>query len=640
MCDHDDAPASQATVAANRAFLEASPMDWASETDRDFAIRGLIAKAPNLVIRDSADRIVWDGAAYDRFLHGDAPDTVNPSLWRHAVLNNIRGLFKVTDGIYQVRGHSLANITFIEAETGLIVIDPNNTVEVARFALDLYSEHIGERPVIAVIYSHSHSDHWGGVKGVTSADDVAAGRCRVIASQDFVAFTTRESLTTGEGTNSRNAYMYGEVLPVHARGQVDTGLGKAAERGSITYIAPTDIVSDPGATMTIDGVELVFQYAPGEAPTGLHVYSPRHKVLHVADNCYACLHNVYTIRGALPRHAMQWRDSVHRALAFDETEILVGGHNWPRFGRGVVRDYLGKQRDALKYMHDQTIRLIHHGCTPGEIADRVTLPPALAREWYLRGYYGAVKHNVRGIYAYYLGWYDGNPANLDPLPPRETARRMIAYMGGVAAVLERASRDLADGDYRWVAQVLDQVMWLEPDNQEARALAAEAHRQMGYQAENATWRNAYLTASQELTNGLPQGIDGARAYDDFIANIATASLFDFLALRLNGPACGETRITANWHITDTNERFLMVIDNAVLNAFAGEACDAADFSVALDRAACMRLTLEAMEPDEALRLVQLTPAKETAAFTRMLTLFDRFPSWFPIASHDRKPLET
>ena len=381
-------------------------------------------------------------------------------------------------------------------------------METAAYALNLLHEHVGKRPIVAVVYSHTHSDHFGGVKGVISEEEASSGRVKVIAPAGFTEWVLKEQGLAAEGMASRNGYMYGENLAPGPTGIVDTGLGQAIEGGEVTFIEPTDIIGPQGGCLTIDGIDLEFMFAPGEAPTGMHCYIPKHRTLHVADNCYMCLHNVYAIRGAFPRDAMQWADSVARSLQYEETEILVSGHNWPVFGRSEVRTFLAQQRDGIRYMHDQTLRLMSHGYVPSEIADVIEFPPSLARLWHLRGYYGTLKHNVRGIYAYYLGWYDGNPATLDPLPPRDMARKTLEYMGGVDAVLERAGADLEAGNYRWVVHVLDQVRWALPEHREARELAAAAHTQLGYGAENATWRNAYLSAARELPQR-PAGDDEA-----------------------------------------------------------------------------------------------------------------------------------
>lgn len=622
------------TRQAHLAACRDPTFDWENRQDFDFASRGLIHRPDDPAITDSDGVVIWHHEAFEDFLHGDAPETVHPSLWRHALLDNFRGLFKVTDGVYQVRGESLANVTFVETDGGYVVIDPLTTVETAAYAMNLVYEHIGRRPVVAVVYSHSHSDHFGGVKGVISEEDASSGRVRVIAPEGFTEWVLKEQGLAAEGMASRNSYMYGETLAPGPAGTVDTGLGQAIEGGEVTYIEPTDIIGPQGGSMTIDGLDLEFMFAPGEAPTGMHCYLPKHRTLHVADNCYMCLHNVYTIRGAFPRDAMQWADSVARSLQYEETEILVSGHNWPVFGRSQVRIFLAQQRDGIRYMHDQTLRLMSHGYVPSEIADAIEFPPALARLWHLRGYYGALKHNVRGIYDYYLGWYDGNPATLDPLPPRDLARKTLEYMGGADTVIARAREDFEAGSYRWVVHVLDQVIWAFPDNVAARELAAAAHTQLGYGAENATWRNAYLSAAQELREGLPATTNPPRNLRDVTRGMGVLMALNALSVRLNGSKAVGARFVINWRVSDSEEACHSELTNAVLINRDGTAPDA-DTTIELSRSALGsfvlgEVDLADLERDGA-RI--LGDARRMADLVAML---DHFPAWFPVATHDWK----
>jgi alkyl sulfatase BDS1-like metallo-beta-lactamase superfamily hydrolase len=552
------------TLRAHDAASRHPQFNWEDRQDFDFATRGLIHRPATPDIRDKDGHIAWHHEQFEAFLNGEPPKTVHPSLWRHALLNNNRGLFKVRDGVWQVRGESLANVTFVESETGYICIDPLNTVETATFALNLFYAHVAKRPIVGMIYSHSHSDHFGGVRGMISEEDVKAGKVRVVASEGFSEWVLKEQGLVAEGMPSRNDYMYGENLDVCATGLVDTGLGQMVEGGEVTFIEPTDIIGKDGGSMIIDGVEIQFLFAPGEAPTGMHCYFPKYKLLHCADNCYMCLHSVYTIRGAFPRDAMRWSDSVARSLQFEGTEYLVSGHNWPVFGKDTVCKFLGEQRDGIRFMHDQTLRLMSHGYVPSEIANLIEFPPSLARLWHLRGYYGSLKHNVRGIYAYYLGWYDGNPATLDSLPPREMARRTIEYMGGSRTILDRARQDFEAGQYRWVVHILDQVIWAEPDNVEARELAAAAHTQLGYGQENPTWRNAYLSAAQELRFGLPSQSKNHRVLRDVLKGMSPLSLLNSLSIRLNGPKAFDRSFSINWCVAEMQDVCHSELSNAVL----------------------------------------------------------------------------
>lgn len=608
--------------------------DWENRQDFEFASRGLVHRPDDPAITDADGVVVWHHEAFEDFLHGEAPETVHPSLWRHALLDNYRGLFRVTDGVYQVRGESLANVTFVETDTGYVVIDPLTTVETAAYALNLLYEHVGRRPIVGVVYSHTHSDHFGGVKGVISEEDASSGRVKVIAPEGFTEWVLKEQGLAAEGMASRNSYMYGENLAPGPTGIIDTGLGQAIEGGEVTFIEPTDIIGPQGGSMTIDGVDLEFMFAPGEAPTGMHCYLPKHRTLHVADNCYMCLHNIYTIRGAFPRDAMQWADSVARSLQYEDAEILVSGHNWPVFGRSEVRTFLEQQRDGIRYMHDQTLRLMSHGYVPSEIADAIEFPPSLARLWHLRGYYGTLKHNVRGIYAYYLGWYDGNPATLDPLPPRAMARKTLAYMGGVDAVLARARTDFEAGNYRWVVHILDQVIWAEPDHRAARELAAAAHTQLGYGAENATWRNAYLSAAQELREGVPSGAKNPRSLRDVTKGMSVLLALNALSVRLNGAKAVGSRFAINWKVNDTGEACHSELTNAVLINRDG-ADPNPDATVELSRSALGRFVLG----EAGLAELERDGARilgDTGRVSDLVAMLDLFPAWFPVATHEMK----
>ncbi|PZV34915.1 hypothetical protein B5V02_27815 [Mesorhizobium kowhaii] len=611
--------AAKARVAEmNVAAAASNEFDWADLRDFEDARRGLLRDLPDLVIKDEAGRIVWDSRPHDLMLAKERPDTVHPSLWRLAQLNNIRGLFEVADGVWQTRGHSLANMTFVAGETGWIVIDPANTVETARVGLELANMVLGRRPVVGVVYSHTHSDHWGGAKGVDPEPNA-----RVVAPAGFEAFVLAESLVASEGLAPRNNYMYGEHLGVGPYGHVDCGLGKATEGGKVSYLPPTDHIGREGGRLTIDGVDFLFQHAPGEAPAGMHVYLPASCVLHVADNCYASLHNVYTIRGSLSRDASLWSDSVDRALQFVNAEVVIGGHHWPRWGQKNVRSFIAQQRDALKFMHDQAARMMKLGYSAHEIASMVELPPSLARQWHLRGYYGTVSQNVRAIVQHYLGWYDGSPATLNSLPPREAAAKMIDYMGGIPNVLKRARDDLNAGNFRWVVQILDHVLWLDPHCAEARSLAAVAHRTLGYTCENATWRNAHLSAAKELAGDVQQA-GAIRDSADLSTRIPLRALFDYLAIRVIGAKAATMDILLSWQVTDTEEEFTTHLNNGVLNLVNGVT---AEVKVALTRDTLTKLIYEQVHPTK----LPMAITGDRATFDAMWSVMETFPDNFSIA---------
>ncbi|MEW6532572.1 MAG: alkyl sulfatase dimerization domain-containing protein [Thermodesulfobacteriota bacterium] len=619
---------------ANVAVRKNPVLKWEDKQDEEFARRGFIATDQDLVLKDARGNVIWNNKEYDAFLKGEAPLTVNPSLWRHAVVNSIHGLFKVTDGVYQVRGQSISNMTIIEGKTGYIVFDPHISVENAKNNLALVFRHVGQKPVVAVAYSHSHIDHFGGVKGVTSEEDVKNGKTRIIAPTGFMKAAMSENVLAGNVMSRRSMYMYGNLLERGPKGQIDAGAGKTAEGGTPGLIPPTHLIDEQGARMEIDGVELVFQLAPGEAPANMHVYLPQKKTLYIADNCFHSLHNLYTIRGAQTRDARLWADSIEKGLQFEDAETLIAGHNWPCFGKDNVHEYLNNQVDMLRYVHDQTLRLMNKGYKPSEIAELIELPPNLADKWYARNYYGHVKHDVQGIYSLYLGWYDGNPAHLDPLPPRETGKRMVEYMGGADAVISKAQKAFDQGQYRWVAQVLDYVVWAEPANKKARELAAAALTQLGYQTENATWRNAYLTAAFELREGVQAekgaGVEGRRA---LIMVIPYTDLFDALSVRLNGPKAFGKQSTINWEFTDSGEKYVMTLRNAVLSYKKGSS-PKADLTLTLARLGLLKL-LSGMVPLELLETtgeVKGTGDKEKVK--ELLGLFDQLSPTFPIVTHE------
>jgi alkyl sulfatase BDS1-like metallo-beta-lactamase superfamily hydrolase len=580
--------ASGHTKKTNAAVLQ--QLNFADQQDFADARRGFIAPLPdNGVIRDKEGRVVWDLSGFS-FIKPEAaaPDTVNPSLWRQSQLLMFAGLFQVTDRIYQVRSADASNITFIEGDTGIIVVDPLISAETARAAMDLYYQHRPRKPVVAVIYTHSHVDHYGGVKGVISEAEVTASKVRILAPEGFLKAALDENVMAGTAMSRRASYMYGIILPPGPQGKVSMGLGVTVSTGSITLIRPTDLITKTGQEMTIDGLRFVFQMAPdSEAPAEMHFYLPQLKVLCPAENCCHNLHNLYTLRGAKTRDALAWCKYLNEALERwgEVSEVLLSIHHWPVWGRERLMDRLKKQRDMYRYLHDQTLRLANQGYTMNEIGEMIQLPESLAREWYARGYYGTVNHNVKGVYVKYLGWFDGNPANLHPLPPVEASKRYVEFMGGAATVLTKARKYYDKGEYRWVAQVMNHVVFADPDNAAARDLQAKALEQLGFQAESGPWRNFYLTGAQELRRGVPKGEAGSTASPDSIRAMPLELFFDYLGVRLNGPKAAGQTMTINWNFTDTGERYALVLENAALNHTANKQVQDADATVTLTRAA-------------------------------------------------------
>jgi alkyl sulfatase BDS1-like metallo-beta-lactamase superfamily hydrolase len=538
--------------------------------DEDFASRGLIAAPDAPQIRAADGRVIWDFAAYD-FLQAEAPETVNPSLWRHARLITRAGLFQVSERVYQVRGFDLANMTIIVGDSGLVLIDPLTSSETAAAALALARRTLGDLPVRAVIYTHSHVDHFGGVRGVVSAEDLAAGRVEIIAPDGFMEHAVSENVIAGNAMGRRAQYQFGFGIAPGAEGQMTSGIGSAVSAGTFTLIAPTRTIERTGETLTIDGVRIEFQVTPGsEAPADMNFFFPDLGVLCLSENANATMHNILTPRGALVRDAKAWADYLTESLRLygNRTEIMVTSHAWPRFGGDRVRDFIASHRDAYKYLHDQTVRLMNAGYTDREIAEQVRLPPSLAARWFNHGYYGTMMHNSRAVYQRYMGWYDGNPANLDPLPPEEEAVRFVRAMGGEASVLAEGQRAFDEGDCRWAARVLNHLVFAQPDNMQARALLARTHRQMAYQAESAIWRNMYLVAARELESGVTVRTADVQSAD-LVAATPTSYILDLLAVRLNPERLGERRYVFNLVFPERDERFAVTIANGVLVHEAG-----------------------------------------------------------------------
>ncbi|GHD28913.1 alkyl/aryl-sulfatase [Halioglobus pacificus] len=571
-----------ATLAANKAVAERIAA-YPSE-DFEQARRGLIASADSLVIRDPDGKEVWNQDAY-RFIEGDAPGTVNPSLWRQEQLNNIHGLFEVVPGIYQLRGYDLANMTLIEGESGWIVVDPLTTEPTARAGMAFVREHLDDRPVRAIIFTHSHIDHFGGVAGALRESDYEG--LRVIAPVGFLEEAVSENLLAGPAMQRRATFMYGRNLPVTPRGHVGTGLGKEpAKGGLIDILEPTDIIEATGQRLTIDGVEMVFQNVGGsEAPAELTFYMPQHKAFCGAEMVSRNMHNLYTLRGAKVRDALLWSGFIDEALTLfgSDAEVYFGSHHWPIWGQSAIQNFLAGQRDTYKYLHDQTLRMANNGATPREISEAMTLPEGLASNFANRGYYGTPKHNSKAVYQFYFGWYDGNPANLDPHPPEAAATRYVDYMGGAESVLEKAQASFDEGDYRWVAEVLNHLVFAEPGNQRAIALLAAAYDQLAYQAESGPWRDVYLTASWELRRGKPDTGTSLSDAAGLIKRVPTPLFFQTMAASIDGERAADASYVINMTFTDTGEVIVLTLSNGVLRYREGEKALDANAGITLTR---------------------------------------------------------
>ena len=532
----------------------------------DFAAteRGLI-DAGDPVIRNDKGEVVWDNGSYS-FLTGEAPDTVHPSLWRQSTLVARQGLFEVTGGIYQVRGYDLSNMSVIEGDTGIIVIDPLISAETAAAALALYRKHRGDRPVVAVIHTHSHVDHFGGVKGVVSQDDVDAGRVQIIAPEGFVEHAISENVYAGTAMGRRAGYMYGAALSRGPKGGVGAGLGQTTSSGTITLIDPTVTITATGQELTVDGVRMVFQMAPGtEAPAEMHFYFPDHRALCMAENATHNLHNLLTLRGALVRDPHIWAYYLTEAIELfaSESDVVFASHHWPTWGTANIIEFLTTQRDLYAYLHDQTLRLLNQGYTGPEIAEMIELPPALEQAWHTHGYYGSVSHNVKAIYQRYLGWYDGNPARLWQHPPQEKARRYVEFMGGADEVVAKARRSFGEGDLRWAAEVLDHVVFADPGHAAAKSLLADVFEQLGYGSENGTWRCEFLSAAMELRTG-NFGTPTAAASADIVSHLSPDMLFGALAVQVDGPKAWNLDLAIRWDLPDHGASYRTTLHNGVL----------------------------------------------------------------------------
>ena len=630
-----DAPApndaTAATRAANRAVLAALPFD--DTADFDDARRGFLGSLPEVEIRNAQGRVVWSLRDYAFLADAEAPLTVNPSLWRQARLNMTHGLFRVTEGIYQVRGFDISNMTVIEGERGIIVIDPLISTEVARAGLELYERHRGRRPVTAVIYTHSHVDHYGGVRGVVDEAEVRAGRVPVWAPARFMQEIVSENVIAGTAMLRRAQFQFGPTLPRGPRGQVDAGLGKTTSRGTVTLIPPTRAIVERLETHRIDGVEVVFQLTPEtEAPAEMHMYYPAHRALNLAENATHNLHNTLPLRGAQARDANAWAKYLNEALdRFGrDADVAFAQHHWPVWGNARVRDFLGKQRDLYKYLHDQTVRLMNLGHKPAEIAERLTLPRSLEGTWHVRGYYGTLSHNAKAIYQRYIGWYDGNPANLNPLPPVERGRKYVEYMGGAEAAIARARADFAQGEYRFVAEAMSHVVFADPANVEARRLGADALEQLGYVAESATWRNAYLLGALELRQGPPHAASRAPVGPDVVRAMDLDLFFDYLAVRLNGERAEGLRLTVDWIFPDLGRTYVLALENSALTYLPDRRGDRPDATVTLARPVLDQLVLRETTFPDALAAGHVHIEGDTPKLIHLFTLFEDFPLMFNV----------
>ncbi|MFE4951985.1 alkyl/aryl-sulfatase [Leifsonia sp. NPDC056665] len=573
---------------ANRALLDALP--FADTDDFADADRGYLGTLDDPVIRDADGNAVWDAAAYD-FVDGDAPATVNPSLWRQSKLVAKHGLYEVVEGLYQARGLDLSVMSFIESENGVIVVDPLISKETAAAALGLYRAHRGDRPVVAVIFTHSHIDHFGGVLGVVEAADLEHRTVQIVAPEGFLGHAIAENVYAGTAMGRRAGYMYGAALAKGPSGQVGAGLGQTTSTGEAGILVPTVDVRETGETHTIDGVEFEFQLAPGtEAPAEMHFYLPRYRALCMAENATHNLHNLLTLRGALVRDPHIWSAYLTEAIErfADRSDVLFASHHWPTWGGDRIRHFLGVQRDLYGYLHDQTLRGINRGFTGAEIAEDFELPPALVAEWSTHGYYGSVSHNVKAVYQRYMGWFDGNPARLWPHPPQALAERYVAAIGGVDRVVELAREAYDAGDVRWAATLLDHAVFADPGHEPATALYADTLEQLAYGSENGTWRNFFLSGATELREG-NFGTPTTASSPAMLIQLSPEQLFDSVAIRVDGPRAWDLDLTFDLTLTDLGRSFHLTLRNGVFVYVEREPSGEAPLQLTLTKPRLLRL---------------------------------------------------
>ena len=626
--------ATAATKQANDALYKQLP--FANKTDFTDAHKGFIAPLPDAVIKGEQGNVIWDPKQYAFIKEGEkAPDTVNPSLWRQAQLINISGLFEVTEGIYQIRNLDLSNMTIIEGKEGVTVVDPLVSAETAKVGMELYFKQRGKKPVVAVIYTHSHVDHYGGVRGVVDEADVKAGKVKIYAPAGFMESAVAENIMAGNVMSRRASYMYGNLLKPDAKGQVGAGLGTTTSAGTVTLIAPTDYVTKTGETRVIDGLTYDFMMAPGsEAPAEMLWFIEEKKVIQTAEDVTHTLHNTYSLRGAKIREPLPWSKYLNQALTLwgDKAEIIMAQHHWPTWGNENVKQLIKSQRDLYRYINDQTLRMANEGYTRDEIAAKFTLPPSLANTWANRGYYGSLSHNVKATYVLYLGWFDGNPATLDELPPVEAAKKYVDYMGGADNILKKAQEDFAQGHYRWVAQVVSKVVFADPDNKAARDLEADALEQLGYQAESGPWRNFYLTGAQELRNGVVKLPTPNTASPDTVRAMTPEMFFDYLALHINGEKAASAKSVLNIDLGAQGGKYKLELENGVLNHTADAEAKDADATVTLSRDTLNKIILKEETLQQAQDKGEVKISGKPEKLHELLGYMDKFEFWFNITT--------
>lgn len=618
------------TKSANDALYGQLP--FTDKTDFMNAHKGFIAPLPSELIKGKQGNVVWDPQQYAFIKEGEkAPDTVNPSLWRQSQLINIGGLFQVTDGVYQIRNLDLSNMTIMEGKEGITVIDPLVSAETAKVGMDLYYKNRGKRPVVAVIYTHSHVDHYGGVRGVIDDADVKSGKVKVYAPAGFMKEAVSENIMAGNAMSRRASYMYGNLLKPDAKGQVGAGLGTTTSAGTVTLIEPTNYITHTGQKEVIDGLTYDFMMAPGsEAPSEMLWYVEEKGMIEAAEDVTHTLHNTYSLRGAKIRDPLAWSKYINDVISRwgGKANIIIAQHHWPTWGNENVVKLMKSQRDMYRYINDQTLRMANQGLTRDEIAANFKLPSGLEKSWASRGYYGSVSHDVKATYVFYLGWFNGNPATLNELPPVDAAKKYVDYMGGADAIMQKAKTDYAQGNYRWVAQVTNNIVFADPSNKEARNLEADALEQMGYQAESGPWRNFYLTGAQELRNGVVKGATPNTASPDTVKAMSPEMFFDYLAVHINGEKAANAQAVFNVDLGADGGKYKLELENGVLNHSADAQASNADASITLNRATLNKIILKEESLKQAEEKGDVQISGNHAKLDEFLGYLDSFDFWF------------
>ncbi len=624
--------ASVATKQLNTQLQDALPF----EDMRDFANarRGFIASLETGKVLASSGAVSYDATQF-KFLEGELPDTVNPSLWRQSQLNAMDGLYEVGEGIYQVRGIDLANMSFIRGDTGWIVVDPLTMTETAVAGLALLREHVEDLPVSGVIITHSHADHFGGVKGVVTDDEVASGGVEIVAPEHFFEASINENLMAGNQMLRRALFMFGNLLPKSPQGTVGSGLGTTTAIGTFTIMKPTIEIKQTPTNLEIDGIEMVFMNTPGaEAPAELMFYMPQKKAFCQAEIINHTLHNLLTLRGAKVRNGLLWSKYIHQAIGLfgDDVEISFGSHHWPTWGNEEIIEFWKVQRDTYRYIHDEVLRLANHGYTLHEVAEEISLPDSLANSFASRGYYGTLNHNAKAQYQLYYGYFTGNPADLYELPPVEAGVKFVEYMGGSANVIEKAQQDFDNGEYRWAATALNYVVFAEPNNEDAKHLLANVYTQLGYQSESGPWRNIFLTGAKELREGVNPFPIPSTMSPDVVQNLGLEAYLDFLGVSLNHPRAEGREIALNFVMPDRGQKYVLYVENGVLNYTIGKQAEDADATVTMDRAVLDSINLGQTTIADAMLEGTVDVEGNPLKLVEFLGLIDRFDPWFNVVT--------